>query len=40
MEEVRNSRIEEDDQWHIPDDEREWSASSLEEEVPFHIPRD
>jgi hypothetical protein len=40
MEDIRTYRIEEDDQWHIPDDERvEWGAAS-EDEVPFHIPRD
>ena len=37
MEDIRND----DDQWHIPDDERaEWVASSSDDEVPFHIPRD
>ena len=40
MEDVRPHRIEDDDDWTIPDDERiEWSASK-DEEVPFHIPRD
>jgi len=28
-----------DDDWHIPDDEREYSTAP-EDEVPFHIPRD
>jgi len=28
-----------DDDWHIPDDEREYSTSP-DDEVPFHIPRD
>ena len=42
MEDIRIYRIEEDDdQWHIPDDERlDWSGSPKDEEVPFHIPRD
>ena len=41
MEDIRNYRIEDDEQWHIPDDERaELAASSPEDEVPFHIPRD
>jgi len=29
-----------DEQWHIPDDERaEWTAAA-DDEPPFHIPRD
>jgi hypothetical protein len=28
-----------DDDWHIPDDEREYSTAP-DDEVPFHIPRD
>ena len=41
MDEIRNRPIENDDDWHIPDDERpEWSGSPRDEEVPFHIPRD
>jgi hypothetical protein len=42
MEDIRPYRIDEDDdQWTIPDDERmEFSASSPDDEVPFHIPRD
>jgi hypothetical protein len=39
MEDIRTYRIEEDDDWTIPDDEREFEARS-DEEVPFHIPRD
>jgi len=40
MEDIRTYRTDDDEQWHIPDDERaEWSAAS-EEEAPFHIPRD
>jgi hypothetical protein len=39
MEDIR-TYLNDDEQWHIPDDERpEWAASS-DEEVPFHIPRD
>ena len=39
MEETR-SYLDDDEQWHIPDDERkEWTASQ-EDEPPFHIPRD
>jgi len=37
MEDIR----EDDEQWHIPDDERaEWALASSDEEPPFHIPRD
>ena len=39
MEEIRPYRIDEDDDWHIPDDEREYNLSP-DDEVPFHIPRD
>ena len=42
MEDVRNYRdyrTDEDDDWHVPDDEREYSTAP-EDEVPFHIPRD
>ena len=38
MEDIR-TWTEDDEQWHIPDDEREYSTSP-EDEVPFHIPRD
>jgi len=38
MEDVRNW-TEDDEQWHIPDHEREYSTAP-EDEVPFHIPRD
>ena len=38
MEDVR-TWTEDDEQWHIPDDEREYSTSP-DDEVPFHIPRD
>ena len=37
MEDVR-TWTEDDEQWHIPDDERDYSTP--EDEVPFHIPRD
>ena len=39
MDDSRIYRINDDDDWTIPDDEREYSAAS-DEEVPFHIPRD
>jgi len=40
MEDIRSYRIEEDDDWTTPDDERvEWDARS-DDEVPFHVPRD
>jgi hypothetical protein len=39
MEDVRNW-TEDDEQWHIPDDERQYSTAPPEDEVPFHIPRD
>jgi hypothetical protein len=38
MEDIR-TWTEDDEQWHIPDDEREYSTSP-DDEVPFHIPRD
>jgi hypothetical protein len=38
MEDVRTFP-EDDEQWHIPDDEREYSTAP-DDEVPFHIPRD
>ena len=40
MEDIRTYRIEEDDDWHIPDDEREYSTAADEDGVPYHIPRD
>lgn len=40
MEDIRSYRIEDDDDWTTPDDERvEWDARS-DDEVPFHVPRD
>jgi len=40
MEDIRPYRDEdEDNEWHVPDDEREYSTSP-DDEVPFHIPRD
>jgi hypothetical protein len=39
MEDIRTFGIDDDDQWHLPDDEREYSAAP-DDEVPFHIPRD
>jgi len=41
MEDIRNYRNDEDDdQWHLPDDERIEYSAAKDEEVPFHIPRD
>jgi hypothetical protein len=41
MEEIRTYRKEEDEARRLNDDERaEYSASSVDDEVPFHIPRD
>jgi hypothetical protein len=40
MEDIRTYREEEEENWHIPDDEREYSAGGKDDEVPFHIPRD
>jgi hypothetical protein len=42
MEDIRNYLItdEDDDQWHLPDDERAEYSVAKDEEVPFHIPRD
>ncbi|HYK05749.1 MAG TPA: hypothetical protein VE974_28635 [Thermoanaerobaculia bacterium] len=40
MEDVRNYRIEEDEQFRTEDDRVECNASSQDDEVPFHIPRD
>lgn len=39
MEDIRPYGIENDDDWTIPDDEREYSTAP-DDEVPFHIPRD
>jgi hypothetical protein len=41
MEDIRTYRlaVDEDEDWSLPDDERD-SSASLDEEVPFHIPRD
>ena len=40
MEDVRTYRIENDDDWTIPDDERVEYTLSQDDEGPFHIPRD
>ncbi|MFL6244666.1 MAG: hypothetical protein ACJ74H_01475 [Thermoanaerobaculia bacterium] len=41
MEDIRPYRNEEEDTRRVNDDERaEYSASSADDEVPFHIPRD
>lgn len=39
MDDMRYLGIDDDDEWHIPDDERDYSTGP-EDEVPFHIPRD
>jgi hypothetical protein len=39
MEDVRTYRDEDDENRHIPDDERDYSAAP-DDEVPFHVPRD
>jgi hypothetical protein len=40
MEDIRTYRAkDDDDDWHVPDEEREYSTSP-DDEVPFHIPRD
>jgi len=41
MEDIRMYRNDEEQQRRINDDDRvEYSASSADDEVPFHIPRD
>jgi hypothetical protein len=41
MEDIRTHRTNEDDQRRlIEDDRKEYSAASVDDEVPFHIPRD
>jgi hypothetical protein len=41
MEDIRPYTIEEDEDWHVPDDERNYDASTSDENgVPFSIPRD
>ncbi|MGZ7079852.1 MAG: hypothetical protein ACXVJT_10600 [Thermoanaerobaculia bacterium] len=40
MEDFRQYSIEEDDDWHVPDDERNYDTSPHEDGVPFCIPRD
>jgi hypothetical protein len=39
MDEVRYFGIDEDDELHLPDDERDYGTAP-DDEVPFHIPRD
>jgi hypothetical protein len=40
MEDIRTYRFDDDNDWHLPDDERvEWDTKP-DEEVPFHVPRD
>jgi hypothetical protein len=38
MEDVRRY-LNDDDDWTVPDDEREYNLAP-DDEVPFHIPRD
>jgi hypothetical protein len=41
MEDIRPYRVnEDDDDWHIPDDEKAFYTAAGEDDVPFHIPRD
>ena len=40
MEEIRPYIIDEDEDWHIPDDERNYDLLRDEDGVPFSIPRD
>jgi hypothetical protein len=40
MEDIRTYREDDDENWHIPDDEREYSTAPDEAGVPMHIPRD
>lgn len=40
MEDIRTYPIEDDEQWHVADDERVELNAAAEDEVPFHIPRD
>lgn len=40
MDDTRTFRIDDEDDWTIPDDERMDFCMSSEDEVPFHIPRD
>jgi hypothetical protein len=40
MEDIRNHRVEEDEQRWNEDDRVELNAASSDDEVPFHIPRD
>ena len=39
MEDIRTYRTNDEDDWTMPDDEREYSTAP-DDEVPFHIPRD
>jgi len=39
MDETRHIPVPDDEQWWIPDDEREYIVAP-NDEVPFHIPRD
>jgi hypothetical protein len=40
MEDIRNYRVEEEQQFRTDDDRVEFNASSQDDEIPFHIPRD
>ena len=39
MDEIRTKSERDDEQWWIPDDEREFIVAP-DDEVPFHVPRD
>jgi hypothetical protein len=38
MEDIRTYGLTEDEEWIVPDDEREYETPC--DEVPFHLPRD
>jgi hypothetical protein len=40
MEDIRPYRMDQEDDWQLPDDERESFVAAPEDEVPYHIPRD
>jgi hypothetical protein len=39
MEDIRPYGIDDEDDWTVPDDERDYNAGP-DDEVPFHLPRD
>ena len=40
MEDIRNYRIEEEQDEHPEEEQREYEGAAQREEVPFHVPRD